>query len=84
MSCSIRIVLATCALVAAAAAFPAQAQLHGDWPTDAPWSTARNTAATQAERANAHASPAALDAPRGDLRRDVAEASRDLPPHHGR
>lgn len=84
MSCLIRIALATCVLSTAAIALPAQAQLHGDWPSDAPWSTARDNATAHAERAGAHPSPASLDVPRGDLRRDVAEASRSLPPHPSR
>lgn len=82
MSSSIRIALAICALSTAAIALPAQAQLHGDWPVDAPWSTTHDGAAAQAERVGAHPSPASLSVPRGDLRRDVAEASRSLPPHH--
>ncbi|MGI4856265.1 MAG: hypothetical protein ACRYHA_04945 [Janthinobacterium lividum] len=83
MSCSIRIALAICALSTAALALPAQAQLHGDWPADAPQSTIREGVSAHAERVGAHSASAALDVPRGDLRRDVSEASRSLPREHG-
>ncbi|MCY0386419.1 hypothetical protein OVY01_04020 [Robbsia sp. Bb-Pol-6] len=81
MSRSLRIALAIGALSAAATALPVQAQLHGDWPSDTPWSTAVDSTSAHVEHGGARPSPASLGAPRGDLRRDVAEASRGLPPH---
>jgi len=55
---------------------PAMAQLRGDWPTDVHLTRVSDANISHADRFDVHANDARADVPRGDLRKDVADAAR--------
>jgi hypothetical protein len=62
---------------------PAYAQLRGEWPAESRMPRAGEVKPPQAERAVARPVGDELVIPRGDLRKDVSDASRDLPRGRG-
>ena len=61
---------------------PAYAQLRGEWPADSRIPRAGEVKPPHAERLVARPSSDELVIPLGDLRKDVSDASRDLPRGH--
>lgn len=57
----------------------ADAQLHGNWPNDPRWQNSEHAAQPSAQRVNNRQSDNTLGIPRGDLRKDVSDASREQP-----
>jgi hypothetical protein len=55
---------------------PAMAQLRGDWPTDVHLTRVSDANVPHADRFDVHANDARAEVPRGDLRKDVADAAR--------
>jgi len=58
---------------------PAMAQLRGDWPTDVHLTRVSDADPSHADRFNVRGSDNRVDVPRGDLRKDVADAARTDP-----
>jgi len=56
---------------------PANAQLHGNWPSDPHWQMNDHAQSPSEKRINNRQSDNAPGIPRGDLRKDVSDASRD-------
>ncbi len=77
MKRSIRTIAALLAVACPLAAAPLHAQLHGDWPSDPHWRDAGDVSSPRPEHMALHGSNNALGVPRGDLRKDVADASHD-------
>jgi hypothetical protein len=65
-------------------ASPAYAQLRGEWPADSRIPRAGEVKSPQSERVVARPTGDEQAIPRGDLRKDVSDASRDLPRGHSR
>lgn len=57
-------------------AHPANAQLRGDWPTDIHLTRVSDANASQANHFSVRDSDNRVSVPRGDLRKDVADAAR--------
>lgn len=83
MSRSTRIALAISTLSTVFLAAPAYPQSQAGAPMNVKWSTSGADATSRPGPAGAPPSAASLGAPRGDLRRDVSEASRTPPPRRG-
>lgn len=58
---------------------PAMAQLRGDWPTDVHLTRVSDSGPTRADHFNLRSNDNRVDVPRGDLRKDVADAARTDP-----
>lgn len=56
---------------------PAMAQLHGDWPSDVHFTRVSDASPSHSGRFDGRGgSDSRMDVPRGDLRKDVADAAR--------